>query len=278
MNRLNPRNPRKSAAKKKSPFYRLVDLYARLRAPGGCPWDRAQTHKSLRPYLIEEAYEVVDAIDQGHPEKLMEELGDLLGQVIFHSQLARERGRFDIDRAISVHIAKMERRHPHIFGKAMVAGVRQVLENWEQIKRSERKAAGLPSLHGVPRHLPALLKARRVQEKASRLGLEWEGLDQAFASAEKGLADLSALGTRGKRRQAGQRLGRLLFSLVNLARMMEVDPEDALRRATDGFASGFHRMERRLRRQGRGLKDAGRTDLERLWPSGKKTRIKRAPS
>ncbi len=266
-------------AKKKSltPFYRLVGLYARLRAPGGCPWDRAQTHKSLRPYLIEEAYEVVDAIDQGHPGKLMEELGDLLGQVIFHSQLARERGRFDIDRAISLHIEKMERRHPHIFGKTRVDGVRQVLENWEQIKRGERKAAGLPSLHGVPRHLPALLKARRVQEKASRLGLEWEGLDQSFAAAEKELAGISRTSVRGQRRRTSQRLGRLLFSLVNLARMLDIDPEDALRRTTDGFASGFHRVERRLRRQGRSIKDAGRSDLERLWPSGKKARRKRAP-
>jgi tetrapyrrole methylase family protein/MazG family protein len=253
-------------------FARFVELIARLRAPGGCPWDRAQTHRSLRPYLIEEAYEVVDAIDQGHPGKLMEELGDLLGQVIFHSQLARERGRFDVDRAIGVHIAKMERRHPHIFGGAKVGGVRQVLENWEQIKRGERKAAGLPSLHGVPRHLPALLKARRVQEKASRLGLEWEGLDQALAAVEKGLGDISRNCSRGRRRQAGQSLGRLLFSLVNLARLMDVDPEDALRRTTDGFASGFHRVERRLRRCGRGLKEAGRRDLKALWPGRRKKR------
>ncbi len=266
-------------ARKKShtPFYRLVDLYARLRAPGGCPWDRAQTHRSLRPYLIEEAYEVVEAIDQGHPGKLMEELGDLLGQVIFHSQLARERGRFDIDRAIAAHIDKMERRHPHIFGRAKVDGVRQVLENWEQIKRGERRAAGLPSLHGVPRHLPALLKARRVQEKASRLGLEWEGLDQALAAVEKGLGDISRSFSRGRRRQAGQRLGRLLFSLVNLARLMDIDPEDALRRATDGFASGFHRVERRLRRRGQSLKEAGRSDLKALWPSAAKFRRKRTP-
>jgi len=265
-------------AKKRTqkPFYRLVDLYARLRAPGGCPWDRAQTHRSLRPYLIEEAYEVVDAIDQGHPGKLMEELGDLLGQVIFHSQLARERGRFDVDRAIGMHIDKMERRHPHIFGQARVDGVRQVLENWEQIKRGERKAAGLPSLHGVPRHLPALLKARRTQEKASRLGLEWEGLDQALAAAEKGLGDFSRCCARGERRRTGLVLGRLLFTLVNLARLLEVDPEDSLRRATDDFAAGFHDMERRLRRQGRGVKDAGRADLDRLWPSGKKARRKRA--
>lgn len=274
----NQKNQCRSVVKKKrrKPFYRLVDLYARLRAPGGCPWDRAQTHKSLRPYLIEEAYEVVDAIDQGHPGKLMEELGDLLGQVIFHSQLASERGRFDVDRAISVHIAKMERRHPHIFGRVRVKGVRQVLENWEQIKRGERRASGLPSLHGVPRHLPALLKARRVQEKASRLGLEWEGLDQAFAAAEKGLDDLSRCAAKRNRRRAGLITGRLLFSLVNLARLLEVDPEDALRRATDEFASGFHKVERGLRRRGKGLGEAGRADLKALWHSGKRARRKRA--
>lgn len=274
MKKKNPHNQRRSASR--PPFYELVDLYARLRAPGGCPWDRAQTHRSLRPYLIEEAYEVVDAIDQGDPAKLMEELGDLLGQVIFHSQLARERGRFDIDRAIEAHIAKMERRHPHIFGTTKVRGVSQVLENWEQIKRKERKAAGLPSLHGVPRHLPALLKARRVQEKASRLGLEWEGLDRALAAAEKGLADISGLCVRGRRRQVGDRFGRLLFSLVNLARLLDIDPEDSLRRATDGFAAGFHRMERRLKRRGKGLKDAGRSDLNSLWPSADGVRRKRA--
>lgn len=259
------------------PFYRLVDLYARLRAPGGCPWDRAQTHQSLRPYLIEEAYEVVDAIDQADPKKLMEELGDLLGQVVFHSQLAKERGRFDIDRAIMLHISKMERRHPHIFGKAKVDSVRQVLENWEQIKRGERKASGLPSLHGIPRHLPALLKARRVQEKASRLGLEWESLDQAMAAAEKGLADISRKGARGQRRQVYIRLGRLLFSLVNLARLLDIDPEDALRRATDRFSTGFHRMERRLNRRGLGIREAGQRDLKALWPSPKKARRPRTP-
>lgn len=276
---MNPSNPRKSVAKNKSltPFYRLVDLYARLRAPGGCPWDRAQTHRSLRPYLIEEAYEVVEAIDQGDPRKLMEELGDLLGQVIFHSRLAAERGRFDVDRAIAVHIAKMERRHPHIFGKTRVDGVRQVLENWEQIKRGERKAAGLPSLHGVPRHLPALLKARRVQEKASRLGFEWESLDQALAAAGKGLAGISRLRARGKRREADRRLGRLLFSLVNLARLLEVDPEDSLRRAADGFAAGFHKMERGLRRRGKSIKEAKRSDIDQLWHSGKRARRERAP-
>lgn len=261
--------------KDKKPFYRLVDLYARLRAPGGCPWDRAQTHKSLRPYLIEEAYEVVDAIDQNDPGKLMEELGDLLGQVIFHSRLAAERGRFDVDRAIAVHIAKMERRHPHIFGKTRVDGVRQVLENWEQIKRGERRASGLPSLHGVPRHLPALLKARRLQEKASHLGTEWETMDQAFAAARRGLEDLSRCRARGRRREADRGLGRLLFSLVNLARLLEVDPEDSLRRAADGFAAGFHAMERGLRRKGRGPKDAGRSELERLWPGAKKSRRQR---
>ncbi len=263
-------------AKKKNiePFYRLVDLYARLRAPGGCPWDRAQTHKSLKPYLIEETYEVVDAIDQGQPEKMMEELGDLLGQIIFHCQLARERKEFDINQAIVHHLEKMKRRHPHIFGRAKVDSVRQVLQNWEQIKRGERKAAGLPSLHGVPRHLPALLRARRVQEKAWRLGLEWEDLDQAFAAAESGLADLSGLASRGRRRQAGQSLGRLLFSLVNLARLIEIDPEDALRRTTDGFAAGFHRVEQRLRRQGKGIREAKRRDLEALWPLPKKARRK----
>jgi tetrapyrrole methylase family protein/MazG family protein len=244
---VNQSNPRKSAAKKKSrsPFYRLVDLYARLRAPGGCPWDRAQSHASLKPYLIEEAYEVVEAIEEGDYDKMMEELGDLLGQVIFHSQLAKERGSFDIDRIIEYHRQKMERRHPHIFGKAKVDSVRQVLENWEQIKRREKDRRRRPALYGVPRALPALLRARRVQEKADRLGWQWEELDRSFAFFEKLLSDLSASYSRRDRKNFSLLLGRFLFLLVNISRMLEIDPEDSLRRTTGDFIKKFHRWERR---------------------------------
>lgn len=239
------KNQRTSAAKKKKSFYRLVDLYARLRAPGGCPWDRAQSHATLKPYLIEEAYEVVEAIEEGNYDKMMEELGDLLGQVIFHSQLAKERGRFDIDRAIEHHQQKMERRHPHIFGQAKVDSVRQVLENWEQIKRREKDRRRRPALHGVPKSLPALLRARRVQEKADRLGYRWEEEDGAFALAEKLLSDLSSARIRRRRKIFPLTLGRLLFILVNMARLLDVDPEDALRRATAAFIKDFHRWEKK---------------------------------
>lgn len=236
-------NPRRSPAKKKDreSFYRLVDLYARLRAPDGCPWDRAQSHTSLKPYLIEEAYEVVEAIDEGDNDKLMEELGDLLGQVIFHCQLAREKGYFDIGQIIGYHRKKMERRHPHIFGQANISNVRQVLENWEQIKLKERARGQQLPLQGIPRSLPALLRARRVQEKADRLGYRWEEKDSTFALAEKLLSDLSSAHTLRQRKRFSQSLGRLFFLLVNLARLVDVDPEDALRRATAAFIKDFHR-------------------------------------
>jgi len=239
----------------RTPFEELVTIYARLRAPGGCPWDRVQTHASLRPYLIEEAYEVVDAIDEADPAKLREELGDLLGQVLFHAQLAAEKGKFGIDDAIRVHAEKMRRRHPHIFGTTKVRGVGDVLLNWEQIKYQEKKQERSSALDGIPRHLPALLKAHRMQDKAARLGFDWEHVDQVFAKLDEEMREFGAAYARKDKRKIREELGDILFALVNLARYLQVDPEDALKGAIRKFHSRFMRIEKYIKSSKNTFKD-----------------------
>ena len=260
-----------SAVEKKnlSPFYQLAEIYARLRAPGGCPWDRVQSHQSLKPYLIEETYEVVEAIEEGDAAKLCEELGDLLGQILFHAQMAAEKGKFDVDDAIRVHAEKMRRRHPHIFGTAKVRDAREVLLNWEEIKYREKRGSRSSALDGVPKHLPALIKAHRIQDKASRLGFDWEHLDAAYETFTAELeAFAGAYAARDKRRiQAG--LGDILFSLVNLARFLGIDPEDSLRRTIARFTRRFQGIEQRLKRQGRDFRQVGLEEMERLWAKAK---------
>jgi tetrapyrrole methylase family protein/MazG family protein len=250
-------------------FYQLAAIYARLRAPGGCPWDRVQTHATLKPYLIEETYEVVEAIEEGDAAKLCEELGDLLGQILFHAQMAAEKGKFTIEDAIGVHAEKMKRRHPHIFGNAKVKDAREVLLNWEEIKYREKRGVRNSALDGIPKHLPALIKAHRIQDKASRLGFDWEHLDAAYDTFTAELEAFAAgYAARDKRRiQAG--LGDILFSLVNLARFLGIDPEDSLRRTIARFDRRFRLIERRLKRQGRSFKDVGLEEMERLWSQAK---------
>ncbi len=250
----------------------MVALFARLRAPGGCPWDRAQSHKTLKPYLIEEAYEVVEAIEEDDPVKLTEELGDLLGQIIFHSQIADERGRFDIQDVISGQLEKMTRRHPHIFGRAQARNAAEVLLNWEEIKYREKRKDRPSALDGVPKHLPALLKAHRIQDKASRLGFDWEHIDGAFAKLEEELEEFSRAYAGGRKREIKNELGDILFTLVNLSRFLEIDPEDALRQTTDKFTRRFQYIEKSLKRDQKSFKDISLEEMEDLWQQSKKTK------
>src|SRR4051794_926019 len=202
---------------------RLVQIMQRLLAPDGCPWDREQTLESLRTYVIEEAHEVVDAIDRGGPEDLREELGDLLLQIVFQSELARAKGWFGPDDVVTAIVDKLVRRHPHVFGDVKVSGTAEVLEHWEQLKAKEKAGRGV--LDGVPKALPALLRATRVGEKAARVGFDWPDLAGAREKVNEELAELDAAVHSEDRQRMEDELGDVLFSLVSVARKLDVDPE-----------------------------------------------------
>ncbi|MBI4726977.1 nucleoside triphosphate pyrophosphohydrolase [candidate division TA06 bacterium] len=269
--KTNRKRPNGKLSKGK-PFYDLVDIFARLRAPGGCPWDRVQSHKSLKPYLIEEAYEVIEAIDENDPEKMKEELGDLLGQIIFHSQMAAEEQRFDIDQVVLGHAEKMKRRHPHVFGQTHARDAKEVLMNWEEIKYQEKKNVRRSALDGIPRRLPALLKAHRIQDKAARLGFDWERIDGAFAKLEEELGEFSRAYNKGNKKEIQDELGDILFTLVNLSRFLKIDPEDALRQTSEKFTRRFKYIEQQLAKTGKTFKQSSLEGLEALWQQAKKQR------
>jgi tetrapyrrole methylase family protein/MazG family protein len=243
---------------------------ARLRSPEGCPWDREQDHKTLKPYLLEEAYEVLDAIDAGDEAELCAELGDVLLQVVFHAQVAAEGGRFAIDDVCRAIVDKLVRRHPHVFGDVEVDGADHVVTNWEAIKRAERDDGGEPpsALDGVPRPLPALLRAQRVQEKASRVGFDWERIDEPLDKVAEEFSELrvewQGVG-EGSRERVEEEFGDLLFALVNTARFLKVDPEEALRAAVDKFDRRFRLVEAVFHERGQELTSASLDEMDAVW-------------
>jgi len=252
-------------------FGELVQIMARLRGENGCPWDREQTHASIKPYLLEETYEVLESIDENDPAKLEEELGDLVLQVVFHAQMADEAGLFTIADVLRGINEKLRRRHPHIFGDVKADTAQEVLFNWEQIKKLEReKAQGRASLlDGVPRELPALLRAHRLQEKASRVGFDWNEARQVFQKVEEELAELRAAmeGEQPDRMEA--ELGDLLFSLVNLGRFIAVNPEEALRKTIARFIARFQYIEEELARRGTAPGQVTIEEMDALWAEAK---------
>jgi tetrapyrrole methylase family protein/MazG family protein len=248
-------------------FGELLAVMARLRGEGGCPWDREQTRESLRPFLIEEAYEVLEALD-GEPSRLMEELGDLLFQVVFHSQIAHERGEFSMAELLTALIDKMVRRHPHVFGDRRIGTATEALAQWEAIKQAEggeRRSA----LHGIPRSLPGLLRAQRIQHRASRVGFDWQEPVAALEKVHEEVAELAAALRAGDAEAIGAELGDLLFSVVNVARLAGTDPEAALQRAVERFRARFQRMEDAADESGRELRALTLEEMERLWLEAK---------
>lgn len=251
-------------------FDRLVDLMATLRAPDGCPWDRAQTRESLRPYVLEEAYEVVEAIDRGDADAIREELGDLLFQVVFQAQIGQERGQFDIERISRGIVEKMRRRHPHVFGDGHAADEREADLSWELIKTRERAARdGRASvLDGVPTALPSLVRAARLSDKASHVGFDWPDVRGVLDKIREELAELEeALAGDG---DVEHELGDLLFAAANLGRTVGVGPEDALRQANERFIRRFHAVERELEGDGIPLPEAGLERMEQAWQRAKR--------
>ena len=263
-------------------FEKLVSVQARLRAAKGCPWDREQTHQSLRTYLLEEAYEVLEALDTGNDAKFAEEMGDLLLQIVFHSQIAQEEGRFTVADVIREIHDKMIRRHPHVFGEARARNSAEVLRNWEQIKAEERSTSGEPGkkdspgaaaslLDGVSRALPATLEGFQLTRKASRIGFDWDDSAGVIAKMQEERAELETALQRGGQEKIEEEMGDLLFAAVNLARFLHVDPEIALKKANAKFSRRFRTMEARARESGREFKNLAREEMEALWDATKET-------
>jgi len=248
----------------------MAAISARLRAPDGCPWDRKQTHASLRPFVLEEAYETVDAIESGTSEDLAEELGDLFLQIILHAQLAAEEGSFDLTDVYRTLGAKIIRRHPHVFGDTEVSGAEEVLRNWESIKAAERHDAGGPpsAFSGIARALPALAASREIQERASSLGWDWEAIDGVWEKVGEELAELHEAGPMegdAGRDARLHELGDVLFAAVNLARWLKLDPEEALRRANRRWIDRYERVEALAAERGLVLVDLAADAKDALW-------------
>ena len=243
----------------------MAAISARLRAPDGCPWDRKQTHLTLRPYLLEEAYETVDAIENGDPADLAEELGDLLLQVILHAQFAAEEGTFDLTDVYRSIAAKIVRRHPHVFGEVDVDGVEQVLTNWETIKAGERAERGKGhegAFGGVARALPALPASREIQERASALGWDWDRIEGVWEKVREEIEELRSAETDDERLHE---LGDALFALVNLARWMKLDPEEALRAANHRWVGRYRQVEALAAERGVDLDSLSLAEKDVLW-------------
>jgi MazG family protein len=252
-------------------FERLLEIMQRLRAPDGCPWDREQTRTSLKPYLIEEAYEVLEAIEAQDARALREELGDLLLQVVFHAQIGVERGEFTMVDVLTALVDKMLTRHPHVFGDTSVDTPAEALAQWEAIKQREARAAGehRSVIAGVPRALPALLRAQRIQGKAARVNFDWPDAAAAWAKVEEEVREAADALAAGDRARLQDELGDVLFSVVNVARLSSMDAEEALQGAIEKFRRRFTDMEDDLVARGKSVGSVPQEELERSWEAAK---------
>lgn len=246
----------------------LKEIVRLLRAPGGCPWDAAQTHESIRRNFLEEAYEVAEAIDEASPEHLREELGDVLLQVVFHAGIESDAGRFDLDGVADGVCKKLIYRHPHVFGEVSVSGTGEVLSNWEELKRTEKGQATITdSLEAVARSLPGLWRAEKVQKKAARAGFDWPDVAGALDKLSEEIGELRQAVAEGS--NMAEELGDVLFSAVNVSRFLQVDPEQSLAQATDKFISRFRRVEQQALDGGQSLGDMDLPELDKLWERAK---------
>ena len=248
----------------------LVDIVKVLRAPGGCQWDAQQTHQSIRRNFLEEAYEVAEAIDQNSTEHLQEELGDVLLQVVFHTAIEEEEGRFNLDDVADGVCKKLIYRHPHVFGDVSVSSTGEILANWEELKKKEKgQATQADAVDAVARSLPALWRAEKVQKKAAKVGFDWDSVDGAVDKLSEELGEVKeAMAGHG---DPAEELGDLLFAAVNVSRFLKVDPEDALQAACDKFAARFRRVEEAVTGQGKRMEDLSLEELDAIWNAIKHT-------
>jgi tetrapyrrole methylase family protein / MazG family protein len=257
---------------------KLVELVETLRSESGCPWDREQTRETLKPMLIEEAYEVLEALDNEDSSELKEELGDLLFQVVFHAQIANERNEFHLGDVIDRLHEKMIRRHPHIFGDADMQTPQDILKNWEDIKAAERGVKSTLSpesekslLDGIPQNLPALYKANQMTAKASRVGFDWPDLEGILAKIDEETDELRLAHASLDTQAMADEVGDLLFVAVNAARFIGIDPDSALRRSNRKFERRFRYVESRIKKQGRRMQDATLQEMDALWEEAKES-------
>lgn len=260
-------------------FDELVAVMARLRAPGGCPWDREQTYASLAPYLLEETYETFDAIQEaaeGQPDNLREELGDLLLQIIFHSEIAAERGDFTVEEVVKEASQKLILRHPHVFGDAELHTADDVLQNWDRLKADQRKASGKQEkpknsiLDDVSLNFPALLEGQKLTRRAAKVGFDWENPKQVKEKIDEEFAELEKAFAEGQAEKVQEEIGDVLFAVLNLARKFEVDAETALKQTNRKFRRRFAYIEKELKAQGKTLEDAGLEEMDALWNEAKR--------
>ncbi len=248
----------------------LIDIVEILRSPNGCPWDREQDHKSIRRDFLEETYEVIEAINKDDKDGLLEELGDVLLQVVFHTQIEREKGSFNLDDVADGICKKMIERHPHVFGDVSAETSEQVLDNWDVIKKqTKQQKSQTESMLSIPREFPALMRADKVQKKAAKVGFDWNSVDGAFDKVSEELNELKEAVTMGVVDNVREELGDLLFSVVNVSRFISVDSEEALTNATDKFIDRFSKVEKMAEEKGINMKETELSELDKLWDEAK---------
>lgn len=248
-------------------FKQLLNLMQTLRSKNGCPWDKAQTHKSLKPYLIEETCEVLDAIDKKSPTKLKDELGDLLYQVIFHSQIAKERGRFTINDVMEHSYNKLRRRHPHVFEDKRVKGAKNVIELWHKLKYKETKKGKKKQsvVENIPLTLPALQKAGKVQRRVATVGFDWKHTKEVMNKVEEELGEVKQAIKLKKPIKISEEIGDLLFAIANLSRFLGIEPENALHQTINKFINRFKKVEKLLAKQGKDIEECSLKEMEKVW-------------
>ena len=258
-----------TATSEQGRFDRLMEIMRQLRAPGGCPWDAEQSHESLKRYLLEEAYEVIEAIDAKDPNHLKEELGDLLLQPVFHAAIAEEQGQFSMNDILDAINDKLVRRHPHVFGSEVIESSEAQVANWEKIKKGEKGDERKTALSGIPPQLPALMQAHKITEKAARVGFDWEHVDQVMAKVMEELHEFEEAMLSGDQVEMEAELGDLLFAIVNLGRFLAIDPEEALRKTIRRFTRRFGHVEQTLHARGMALQSATLEEMDLLWEEAK---------
>jgi MazG family protein len=260
-----------SDEKTEEKFSQLLEVMARLRSETGCPWDKEQTHISLKPCLLEETYELLDALDDGDPKKLIEELGDVLLQVVFHSQIAAEQGRFNAKDVIGQLTEKLIRRHPYVFaGEPLPEDAAAVLKQRMQIKAGESKdGAAKSALGNVPKAMPALARAQSISRRAAHLGFEWPNMEQVWEKVEEEIRELKQAAASGDTLRTGEEVGDLLFTIVNIARFLDVEAEEVLARTVDRFTRRFHHIEARLQEADKSFDQSSLEEMDRLWEEAK---------
>lgn len=256
-----------SKSKVNDAFVALTEIVAKLRAPDGCPWDREQTHASLLPFFLEETYEVIESIDQENWDELKEELGDILLHTIMQALIAEENGHFSLDESIEHVSEKLVRRHPHVFGDAKADAAFEAKQNWEAAKHKEKKRAS--RLDGVPITLPALVRAQRLQQKASYTGFDWDKIEQVWEKVHEEIQELKEAQSEKEKDHIEEEIGDVLFAVVNLARFLDIPAEDALRKTNQKFTNRFAKIEEELKKRGKTLEESSLEEMDEIWNSVK---------